>query len=64
MTTEAELLAARLARIKGILADLERECATGVDAHETFRKLKAELDAARESLKILDTHPIDDGSGV
>ena len=51
MPTEAELLKVRIARIKALLAELERECDTSAEAQETFRKLKAELDAARASLK-------------
>ena len=58
LPTEAELLAARITRIKLMLATLERECGATLDANRTFLKLKAELDVARESLRILDTHKL------
>ena len=53
VTTEAELIAARIARIRALLADLEKECGTSAEAQEKFRKAKAELDTARASLKTL-----------
>ena len=53
--TEADLLAARLTRIKNLLGDLEQASVSNSANLSTFRKLKAELDAARASLEIV--HP-------
>ena len=61
MPSESELVALRLARIKTLISELEKECAAHADNHEKFAKLKAELDAARKDLKIFQTS---DPSGV
>ena len=53
--TEAEILAARLTRMKHLIDALEVECASSVKQRETFVKLKDELEAARSRLKPLDT---------
>ena len=55
MPPESEIVAVRLARMKDLIAELEKECAVHADNHEKFAKLKAELDAARAGLKILQT---------
>ena len=55
MPSESELVAVRLARMKALIAELEKECAAHVDNHERFAKLRAELDAAREGLKTFQT---------
>ena len=47
MPVEAEILAARLTRIKTLLDALERECLDSGPTRETFLKLKQELEAAR-----------------
>ena len=60
MPSESDLITVRLARIKVLIAELEKECAAHVSNHEKFAKLKAELDAAREGLKTFQTH--DDSS--
>jgi hypothetical protein len=52
--SESELLAARLARMKGLLDSLEMVCARSGEHRELFLKLKAEMNAAREALL---THP-------
>jgi hypothetical protein len=46
MPIEAEILAARLTRIKTLLDALERECLDSGPTRETFLKLKQELEAA------------------
>jgi hypothetical protein len=51
MPAEAEILAARLARIKTLLDALHRECHESGPTRETFQKLKLELEAARISVR-------------
>ena len=53
--TEAEVLAARLARMKTLIDALEDECSNSEEQHQRFLRLKAELAAARLALKPLDT---------
>lgn len=55
MPTEPELMAVRLARMKSLVDVLERECLKSVDQRDNFLKLKRELDAARDALRIIDT---------
>ena len=52
MLAEAEVLAARLARIKVLLDALERECLESGPTRETFQKLKLELEAARIAVRL------------
>jgi hypothetical protein len=51
--SESELMAARIARMKILVADLETACAANADNREKFLKLKAELDAARAALTLV-----------
>jgi hypothetical protein len=52
--TEAELLFARLTRIKLLIGKLEKASGDG-DAHrDLFVKLKAEIDAARLAMRNID----------
>jgi hypothetical protein len=51
MPSEAEILAARLARIKQLVEGLEAVCSHIPEQRESFVKLKRELDAVREALK-------------
>jgi len=53
MPTEAEILAARLARMKILVESLEEACSQSASQHDTFLRLKQELDAARTALKII-----------
>jgi hypothetical protein len=50
MPAEAEILAARLTRIKTLLDALERVCLDSEASRDTFLKLKQELEAARVSV--------------
>jgi hypothetical protein len=50
MTAEAEILAARLTRIKTLLDALDRVCLDSEASRDTFLKLKQELEAARVSV--------------
>ena len=50
--SEREILAARLARMKGLIDSLEEACSDGVQQHRLFLKLRAEMQAARDALKI------------
>jgi hypothetical protein len=52
MPTEAEILSARLARMKALIDSLEAVCAQTVEQRETFLKLRQEMDAARAAMKI------------
>ena len=54
--SETEILAARLARIKNLIEDLERECSDSAAQHALFLKLKQEMDAARAGLKVIRSH--------
>jgi hypothetical protein len=49
MSLEAEIIAARLTRIKTLLDALERECLDSGPTRETFLKLEQELEAVRTS---------------
>jgi hypothetical protein len=51
MPVEAELLAARLMRIKTLIDALERACLQSEASRESFLKLKQELEAARLSVR-------------
>jgi len=51
--TDAEIIAARLSRMKGLIDALEKACSANTDLTELFRKLREELKAAREALKIV-----------
>jgi hypothetical protein len=51
MPAVAEILAARLTRIKTLLDALERVCLDSEASRETFLKLKQELEAVRISLR-------------
>jgi hypothetical protein len=50
--TDAEILVARLARMKALIDALEAECDTGAEQHQRFLRLKGELEAARLSLQL------------
>jgi hypothetical protein len=49
---ESEIAAARLARMKALVDALEKACADSDEQHENFLKLRAELQAARDALKL------------
>jgi len=49
---ESEILAARLARMKGLIDSLEKVCSERVEQRALFEKLHAEMRAAREALKV------------
>jgi hypothetical protein len=49
---EREILAARLARMKGLIDALEQACSESAEQSELFRNLRAEMHAAREALKV------------
>ena len=51
MPKERELALARLARMERLVKDLEQQCEQGVEQRELFRKLKAQMAAARHALK-------------
>jgi hypothetical protein len=48
-----EILFARLTRMKTLLDSLEIASAAGTDQRELFVKLRAEISAARERLKVV-----------
>jgi hypothetical protein len=50
--SEAEILAARLARMKTLLDSLEQACSESAGQRELFVKLKQEMAAARAALKL------------
>ena len=52
LTPEAHEVAARLARMKKLLDDLERVCSESEEQRSTVSRLRAEMDAARQALKI------------
>jgi hypothetical protein len=54
MPTECEILAARLARMRGLIDSLQQACSESAEQTELFLKLRAEMKAARDALKI---HP-------
>jgi hypothetical protein len=49
--SETEILASRLSRMKTMIDSLERACSESQEQHELFRKLKQEMEAARNALK-------------
>jgi hypothetical protein len=51
MPVEAEILAARLTRIKTLLDALEPVCLESQASRDTFQKLKLELEAARIAVR-------------
>jgi hypothetical protein len=51
---EPELLAVRLARMKRLIDSLEKVCSDSAEQQQLFLKLRAEMQAARDALKI---HP-------
>jgi hypothetical protein len=51
MPVEAEILAARLTRIKTLLDAFERECLESGPTRETFLKLKQEVESACISVR-------------
>jgi hypothetical protein len=53
--TEAELLAVRLTRIKHLIEVLEGVTGRTREQEDAFQKLKQEMTAVRESLKVLNT---------
>jgi hypothetical protein len=53
--SESEILAARLARMKGLIDSLEKVCSDSVEQKQFFLKLRAEMNAARDALAIV--HP-------
>jgi hypothetical protein len=53
--TEAEILAARLARMKSLVEALETECSTTAAQRDRFLRLRRELEAARLALEPIDT---------
>ena len=53
--SESEILAARLARMKGLIDSLEEVCSQSAEQQQLFLKLRAEMKAARDALAIV--HP-------
>ena len=51
MVTDAELLAARLTRMKKLVEELEKVSADSADQRVGFKRLRDELDAARRNLR-------------
>jgi hypothetical protein len=52
--SESEILAARLARMKGLIDSLEQVCSENLEQQNLLLKLRAEMKAARDALKV---HP-------
>ena len=52
MLVEAEIVAARLTRIKALVDALERGCLESEPTRETFLMLKLELEAARIAVRL------------
>ena len=50
--SESEVVAARLARMKTLIDSLEQACSENAEQQELFLKLRAEMKAARDALKI------------
>jgi hypothetical protein len=50
--SESEILAARLTRMKGLIDSLEKACSESAEQQRLFQKLRAEMQAAREALKV------------
>ena len=55
MPTDAEILAARLSRIKYLIDALEVACSKTPESRDTFLKLKQEIDAARAAVRATGT---------
>jgi hypothetical protein len=55
MPTEAEILAARLARIKVLIDSLDAVTGRTAEQQAAFIKLKQEIEAVRESLRTVET---------
>jgi hypothetical protein len=53
--SDAELLAARLARVKILIESLETACSQSAEQRNIFIRLKQEIDAVRTSLKPIDS---------
>jgi len=53
VTTDAEDLVARLARMKALMKKLERVTADSIKQHKALARLRRLLDAARRALKPL-----------
>ena len=49
--SEAEVIAARLARMKKLIDALQTECAASAEQRETFLKLKRELEITLQVVK-------------
>jgi len=56
VSSEAELLSARLTRMRALLDSLERECEQSADAREKFEQLKREMATVDLQLQIIQ-HP-------
>jgi hypothetical protein len=54
MHSEAELISARLSRLKDIVDSLEAECEASGAAQQKFAALKIEMDVVRAQLSTLD----------
>jgi hypothetical protein len=52
MPSESDILALRLARMKQLIEALESACSRSDEQREIFLKLKREMDAARNALKL------------
>jgi hypothetical protein len=63
MPSEAELLAARLVRLKTIVDSLESECAASSIAREKFAALKIEMETVRAALSTLHLRTWSDSPG-
>jgi hypothetical protein len=53
VSTEAELLAARLGRIKKLIKVLDSVTGRNAEQEAAFQKLKQEMQAVRDSLRVL-----------
>jgi len=54
--TEAELLTVRLTRVKLLIEVLDGVTGRTAEQEDAFQKLKQEMKAVRESLKIINTY--------
>ena len=50
--SESETLAARLSRMKALIDSLEKACSESAEQQELFLKLRAEMKAAHDALKV------------
>jgi len=48
--SESDIIAARLARMKGWIDSLEKVCSESAEQQQLFLKLRAEMKAARDAL--------------